>query len=99
MVSRKQLSDDLSTLLSCAHTHACARAHSRRRLGLRPRARSCADAPTRAPSPSDSTGLFQNVDANVTPSGAGYTVEFSFRCAHTHARTHTLTHARTQHMR
>lgn len=26
-----------------------------------------------------STGLFQNVDANVTPSGGGYTVEFAFR--------------------
>lgn len=28
-----------------------------------------------------STGLFQSVDADVTPNGAGYTVEFKFRCA------------------
>lgn len=41
MVSRKQLSEDLTTLLS--------------------------------------TGLFQNVDANVQPTGKGYIVEFSFR--------------------
>eukprot|EP00241_Pyramimonas_parkeae_P003179 CAMPEP_0114230722 /NCGR_PEP_ID=MMETSP0058-20121206/3629_1 /TAXON_ID=36894 /ORGANISM="Pyramimonas parkeae, CCMP726" /LENGTH=721 /DNA_ID=CAMNT_0001341957 /DNA_START=247 /DNA_END=2412 /DNA_ORIENTATION=- len=41
MVSRKQLSEDLTTLLS--------------------------------------TGLFQNVDANVQPTGKGYVVEFSFR--------------------
>ena len=29
--------------------------------------------------PHRSTGLFQNVDANVTPQGKGYSVEFAFR--------------------
>jgi IAP75 family protein translocase len=69
MVSRKQLSDDLSTLLSCAPPHCPS--HSARARTLH--------APLLTRASPHSTGLFQNVDANVAPSGAGYTVEFSFR--------------------